>query len=1315
MKIHFAIIFCLLFWLNSKKTTAENYFFDQISLNQGLSQSTVKSIFRDHIGLLWIGTRQGLNRYDGSKIKSYYADGLNENTLPNDNIFFITEDAAKNLWIGTGGTLCRYDRKNDLFVKEKINGREISLRNILVRGDYLYSVTSNSILTYNSKENSWTECPFKGDETNLPLASKLENSTKGKLLIGSRWKGLYECDPRTGELKKASYFEAQSLLDIYRDSKNRLWVSEYGKGVLCFDTSGKLLDDLSGAASAYKNVQVMDILEYQNKIWMVTDGNGVLIYSPETKKFEKIGHEQDNPFSIPVNSFMTIYTDHYNNLWLGTIRGGLIGVRYVNIQTYGAAPLNSTSGLSEQTVLSFYEDADKIIWIGTDGEGLNRYNPEKRKFTHYPSTYGKKVSSITNYSDKFLLLSLYKEGLMLFNKQNGLLTPFQLKDEFNKALQISDWIGFSVLNNNKGEILISNENVYSYSIANRDVLKMKTLKGSEGAVKMYIPHSLPDRLIFYSNTTVCLLNLKTNITESAITVNQEKIGVINAVDVDTTGVFWLGMSTGLYSIHTRTKKLKQIKSNLIKSVSTLVMGNHESMWIGSGLDLLRFNIKTHDLIRYQKADGISPNEYLNKSRLCTRSGDVYLGGVSGFCRIEANIPIKKKGNPAFELLDIQLNGLLVPSTKISTSDKISTVQVPWDYTSLTINLFMNTPELNNAKRTRYNIVGFSDSYNELEKMSVSLPTLAPGNYSILVQSELSNEKWSQAVNLINIEVLPPWWRTWWFYTGFLAVIVFSLFRFRQNEIKKASQRMELEMQQRDKNAYEQKVKFLINISHELRTPLTLIYSPLRRLLKDEKTPKFMHPMLSLMYKHVRNMKNMIDMVLDVRKMEMSHEILRIGEFNINDWIRTISEDFRQELDAKNIQLKLELDEQVGVLSFDKEKCDKVLSNLIMNAIKFSNNNTTIIIFAEKRENSIYISVSDEGIGVDPQDVNRLFTQFYQGNHQISGTGIGLSFARSQIELHGGKIGYQPRAEKGSIFWFELPISLSKNILKEFNSTTVPTKAIVHLAVNPLQYEELLKLTILIVEDEPDLLDYLKDSFSGTFNKVLTATNGEKALHIISEQTPDLVVSDVMMPVMDGFEMCRQIKTNIEISHIPVILLTALGDEDNSLTGYKMGADIYLSKPFGVDLLLAVISNLIKSHNDIRLKYGNPELNIGLSEITFSNADEKFINKLIQLIEDKLTDSDILIDNLATEMAMSRTSFYNKVKAVTGMSANVFIVDFKIKKASHMLQYQDLSINEIAMDLGFVSQRYFSTVFKQITKKTPTQYRTETRDSSRKHS
>jgi len=1285
-----------------------SYFFDQISLKEGLTQSTVKTVYRDHIGLLWIGTKDGLNRYDGSNVRSYLHDTKDENSLPNTNIHFIIEDKNKTLWIGTAGALCRYDREKDQFVKELFEGKELSFQNALAVSHWLYFATPNALYRYDSKSNEWSYKPYSGAQKSILLGCSLERWGKDQILIASRWSGLFICNPTTGKLSKSNFFDGKLILDTYTDSKNRLWISQNGAGVFCYNANGQKLHEITARTTKFPCDKVMGITEYKNEIWMATDGDGIVTFKPATNEFELLSHNQNIPFSLPVNSFLTIYTDNFANLWLGTIRGGLIGVRNVSIRSYVNAALNSSYGLSEKTVLSFYEDVNGLIWIGTDGEGINSYDPKTQRFSHYRATFGKKVSSITYYSQQELLLSFYKEGLALFNKNSGQLRPFKFNYSTNNTANWSGLLGINVQNAGNNNLYLSEEKLYKYSI-NTNQLSLITFPSfQEGAIRINPTTPESQELIFYSAKVIRSINTQTDEIKVLAKITDVDKGYINGLDVDKDGKVWVGTSTGLFVLE-KNGGLKQLCANQLKAVSTVVSDFKGYLWVGVGLDLYRYQKKTGELIKYGKAEGVSANEYLPKSKLRSASGDIYMGGVEGFIRVNHTISEMKDFRPKFELLNIQVNGAVLPTTRKENSANVATITIPYDHNSLLVNYFINTPDLGESKHCRYTLKGQNKVYVDAPRQSINLQTLAPGEYTLQLSYELKNNIWSANFDLVHIHVSPPWWNTWWFYSLLFLLVIGALIVFKDITERNAKRSMEMEMQLKEKDLYEQKLKFLINISHELRTPLTLVYSPLRRLLKDgnAKTDDLRNTLL-MMFKHVNNIRNIINMVLDVRKMDVTHDSVHLKAFDVHAWLKEIADDFSLELDARNISLVYDFDEKVTELYFDGEKCEKVLSNLLMNALKFSHPDTTITIKTEAIDDVVRFSIADQGIGVKPDEATQLFTRFYQGDHNKGGSGIGLSFSKTLVEMHGGQIGYKPGENKqGSVFWFTIPLNAHK-VHVEYMEPAVPAVDEIELSaeVDPALVDDLQQITLLLVEDEKELLNYLKESLSAYFKKIITATDGEKGYTQIINYSPDIIISDVMMPKMNGFELCKKVKTNLEISHTPVILLTALGNDENVLTGYKHGADMYLAKPFDVEQLVAIITNLYKSRNDIKNRY--KELNSQLlpEQITFSNADEQFLAKLIEKIELKLEDSEIDINWLAQEMAMGRTSFYNKVKAITGMSANVFIIDFKIKKAINLLAHSSLPVLEIALMLGFSNQRYFSTVFKQHTGKTPTQYRNE---------
>lgn len=1296
----------VLLFISSVSANADKYYFEQISLHEGLSQSTVKAIFRDHIGMLWIGTREGLNRYDGQSIRTYLNDPKNPNSLPHNNIFFIAEDSQNRLWIGTGGILCRYDRLSDSFIPEKINDRDISLKNIFVSDDFMYSTNGNTLHIYNSKKNEWSEKIFSGAETNLTASCKIDRFDKNHLLIGSRWKGLFLCETSTGKLTRSTFTQSGGILDVFSTPEGHFWISEYGKAPQCFDRSGQKLYDISTADSYLKADKVMDICSYHNKIWMVSDGEGIITYDQKNGSLQRVAGQNDKHGTAQVNSLLTIYPDKYGNLWLGAIRSGLLNIKNTFASSYSNSPLNSEWGLSDATVLSFYQDEENKIWIGTDGQGINLFEPDKEKFTHFQNSFGTKVSSITAYSDQYLLLSLYKAGLKLFDKKTGQLTDFQLTGKNGEYIKTNDLLGFNVFANENGKIFISDDHLYLYDTEKREALKIRSSIKEDGALRIHSNTFLKNELLVYANTVFSLIDSKTGREKSVFRIPNNYITVINAVEYSADSILWIGLSSGLIKYDLRTKKATQIMPDRLKSISTIQLDAKNTLWIGSGISLYRYNIQTDQIYKYAKADGITANEYLPKSKLLGLRGNIYMGGVSGMSVIQSDIPFPEIAEPQFELLDILLDGSQLAPKRISKSDKKTTIKLPWNFTSLQLNFFINTPGLRSHPRYRYLIEGFSTQYLEPETQSIRIQNLNPGSYRIMLQYELKNQVWSTPFSIAHIRVSPPWWQTWWFYLIVIIALTFTLLRIRRSVIVKTKQSMEFEMQRRENELSEQKIRFLINVSHELRTPLTLIYAPLRRLLKDENTPKVLKPVLTLMYKHVKNMKNMIDMVLDVRKMEKNSDMLNLINHHFNNWVQEVADDFSFEFEARNIQLIITKDERITDISFDRERCNKVLSNLLMNAIKFSDAGSTVTITTELLDSKVKVCVTDSGMGVPAEERDKLFSRFYQGRHEKGGSGIGLSYAKTQIEMHKGEIGYEPAQPKGSTFWFSLPLQAHFNTPKqsienELQNLSTQSMQTINASETDFNFKE---MTLLIAEDEPDLLSYMHESLSEYFGKVIAATNGQEALEKIREHMPDMLISDVMMPGMDGFELCKTIKSDVNISHIPVVLLTALSDDESSLTGYKMGADLYLAKPFGVDLLLAATANILRQRLQLRTQFSTTESEVGIDEITYSNADEKFLNKLNDYISEHLSDNELRIDNVASEMAMSRTTFYNKVKILTGLTANNYVTDFKIKKATKMLLNKDLPIQEIAFELGYVSQRYFSTVFKQQTGLTPTQYR-----------
>lgn len=682
---------------------------------------------------------------------------------------------------------------------------------------------------------------------------------------------------------------------------------------------------------------------------------------------------------------------------------------------------------------------------------------------------------------------------------------------------------------------------------------------------------------------------------------------------------------------------------------------------------------------------------------------LYFGGIEGLVQINTDIPEPNEPYPEIELCGVELNG------QLQTSDiNIRNIKIPWKYNTLILQVHIKNKDIFQRVPFRYIIKGDVDKSIESYHPMLELSNLSPGKYHIEVSCMTKDGNYTMPIHLTDIHVTPPWYKTDWFIilcciflTGGI-IVGMSIFNIRK-EVK-----IQKRLKEYRQYFNEKKIDFLIHINHELRTPLTLIYAPLKRLIDKNETqglPSYLMPQLQLIFNQAQYMREIVDMVLDWNSMEAGYSKLKIQKCKLDEWITNIVKDFTEEARQKGICIKLQMTTDIEEVWFDKQKCHTVLSNLLMNALKFSMPESCITINTRKLENKVRISVVDEGIGIQDSDITNLFTRFYKGNHKEKGSGFGLYYAKTIMEMHGGDIGAYNNTDKGATFYLELP-------LLDINEKAEATRLLQKEApiVNTTQdlHFDCTGKTILIVEDEKELREYLIESFTGTFKKVYAADNAISALETCRKKQPSIIVSDVMMPQMDGFELCRQIKNDIRISHIPVILLTARYDQTGITTGYKSGADSYIPKPFDLAFLKVVVGNILKNREKIHSQYVTVTGSPSLLDLTNSKADEDFMKKINAVIHENLSDEGFSVQQLADAMIVSRSSLYSKIKIITGMGVNDYINRLRIEQAMSLLVNTNLNINEISCEVGFTYPRYFSSTFKNMTGMTPKQFRNENR-------
>ena len=925
------------------------------------------------------------------------------------------------------------------------------------------------------------------------------------------------------------------------------------------------------------------------------------------------------------------------------------------------------------------------------------------------STWGDKVSSITGVDKQRLLVSLFSKGLFFFDRKTENYQPLIIVNDSINELMCKRGKTVNVFQNTPETILLLSESPYSYHISKKEFTPILLDKYTKEIIGTMLPIESRGPISYLHDfKNIYRIDSRKNVLETIFSCKGDT--VFNSISIDENGMFWIGSNYGLSRYSSEKREHIYIPNSLINEINSLICDKRGRVWLGTDGKLFAHLIHEREFILYGESDGVILNEYLEKPRLLSAQGDIYMGGVNGLLCINKQLPDNTTAPPTLELADVSVGGERM-NTQMSTRRRL---KVEEQSKPITIKIIAHDKDIFRKPMYRYTLRGMEGQVIYSYQPELTLSGLSARTYQVMASCSTRTGGWSEDYQILELVVLPPWYKSIWFISVCFILIVsgiilafFSLLRRKENKLKWA-------MKEHEQQVYEEKVRFLININHELRTPLTLIHAPLKQLLKSLSPEDDKYPVIQSISKQSGRMKNLLNMVLDVRKMEVGQSTLHAETVELAPWIEQLVADFRPEAQLKGISILYSPEPAVDTLCFDKEKCTTILINLLINALKYSPENSLIQVATSLSDDKsrVRISVSDEGPGLKDVDINNLFIRFYQGNNSRPGTGIGLSYSKILAEQHGGSIGaYDHGNMSGSTFWFELPrdIQPGKMTLQPqayLNELLAPTQEVESIPDDMQKKEDTQSCTLLIVDDNKDLTDYLSSALKGKFKEIRVAYDGEEALRICHESSPDIIVSDIQMPRMNGYELCKHIKEDLAISHIPVILLTARNDEESQLFGYKNGADAYLTKPFEVDILYTVIQSQLENRERIRLRYTEAGPLPQPQESTFSSADEKFLNRLNKLISENLDNPQLGVAFLCTELGISRAGLYNKLKALAGMGSNDYITKLRIERATWLLNHTSLSINEIADQTGFSTARYFSTVFKQYMGCSPTQYKEE---------
>ena len=741
-----------------------NYSFTQLSIEQGLSQSTAQSILLDHKGTLWIGTKSGLNSYTQEGIKTYLHHSGDPHSLPSNYINHLTEDSLGNFWIATSKGLALYDDEQDQF--NTVNS-SIIYSSVGVEGGMWFG-SENAIHCYDYKSKELKTIHIEKEEGKgiNPVDYRIQKMLyleDGKILIGTRKKGIYLYDCRIRQFTLLIPSSQNLLTSLYVTADHHIYTAFYGDGFYCYDRTGKMLKHYTKENSGLKNNYVLDMAEYNGNIWLATDGSGINLFTPRTFQFSQLQHIVGDYSSLPVNSITLLYKDMKDNLWAGSVRGGIFSIKETYIKTYKEAILNNTNGLSEQSVISLYEEKDGKVWIGTDGGGINLYDPSTDKFIHFPSTYGDKVVSIAEVSETELMVSLYTKGIFLFNKKTHKYRPFTIVDEETNKKEC--FYGYLPLANQvaDGKIYIISCGTYVYHTHDHTFSRMQTDRDYD--------FSNDALCLSYSNDRFSLLKCA----HQAFWVDQksdsirllfelEKDELITSMSYDNNRMIWTSNNKGLGFFDLESQKYHRIRTRLFNGISYLIADGKGRLWICAQNHLYSYIIKENRFILWNSSDGFPPNEILFAYQKQSNRDYIYLGGSEGLVKINTDIPYTETQIPEIYLSEILFNGS--PSLK---KVKENTIKIPWNYNSLSVHFRIKNRDVFQKYLLQYTIEGRGKQSIESYDPVLNLSSLSAGNYSIWVSCNTKNGNRTPSKQLIHIIVTPPWYKTVWFI-GVAAVL-----------------------------------------------------------------------------------------------------------------------------------------------------------------------------------------------------------------------------------------------------------------------------------------------------------------------------------------------------------------------------------------------------------------------------------------------------------------------------------------------------------------------------------------------------------------
>ncbi len=1331
----FLLIFIALNNLISFRSDAvdvvNNLSFDFYSQQQGLSNNQIHCVLQDKKGWMWIGTSQGVCRFDGYRFSVFKYDADDTTSLKGNLVRIVFEDSKGQIWVGTeNGGLNKFNREKESFEQlfyHQSGGllKNVSVTSIQEDAKGILWVGTETKLYRIENENKIEELRPSNISNFNEYFRVIRPDKSGRIWLGTN-RGLYLYHPGTNQTEKIRLPELtnnEEIWEIAPEDDGTIRVGTYAGGMFEINTSTLVTHQVIIDRENERSNTVRAISKAPNGNYWIGTRGGLYLYDKLLGVTAKYMHDDREPKSLVNNSVLCINRDANGNVWIGTRQGlNLLIEERINILGYKSMP-GDNRYLNNGEIYTFLLDLYGNIWVGTENGGINILNRKTGQFS-YLEPKKNIPNSLSSNCIKALLddgkgniwIGTYLGGLDVYNPKTNIFKHF--RNDPSDPNSLSDNRVWSLLRDSNNDIWIG---------TTRGIDKFNPLTGgfihypelANGQQVNWITED-KDHCLWFGADKLVIYDPKN---QKILKYNESTRYMIE----DSKNRFWLTTLTHGFALFSKEKGFVRYydeKNGLANNQTLAILEDNEHfLWISTNNGLSKFDPEKERFHTFSTKSGFQNDQFTYGAAYKLPTGELLFGGISGFNIFDPSKIKSGDYSAPIVLTDLKILNKSVrigqDKNDVLTKCISETDKIDLKYEQNSVALEFASFDFANIMGIQYSyfMEGFDKDWNEpSDKRLATYTNLNPGTYTFRVKTVSIDRQDSNIGPALTIVVEPPYWQAWWFRSAiFLTILglLYWLIFFLQNREKlkhnlvlekiKATKLHELDMM---------KLRFYTNISHEIRTPLTLILGPLEKLRNNTIPEAEIKGHLDVMHRNANQLHELINQLLDFRKMESGNLKLALKRGDLVSFIGGVVSSFVKFAEEKEIELRFISLKNEIITNFDEDKIGKIMNNLLSNAFKFTGKggkivvNISLVFDAEENENSeeitgkrlIEISVKDTGIGIEQSNLEKIFNRFFQVDQHSAqtGTGIGLALTKELVKLHNGKIFVKSKPGKSSKFTVQLPyeelkvseddMGLPASGLKEDGSEG----GLNDETMNEMNSAE--QKIMLLVDDNADVRYFIKSHFSSSF-RILEAKDGVEGWNIALSSIPNIIISDIMMPDMDGFEFCRKVRKDERTSHIPIILLTAFGSREHEIEGLSQGADDYITKPFDLVILQTKVENILSVRQSLKQKYSG-EMMLQPRNVLLSSPDERFLQRAIDVVENNISDPDLDIDRFAVEIGVSRMQLYRKLNALTEMTVKEFVRNIRLKRAAQMLVQQKMNVSEVAYAVGFRDLSHFRKCFRQ---------------------